>query len=52
MTIEVILDGRRYALNPTAKELSNACYLNNHLPSFGYANGWPSKISMTLSDRL
>lgn len=52
MTIEIILDGRRYTLNPTAEELSNAYYLNNHLPAFDYANGWPSKISMNLSDRL
>lgn len=52
MTIEIIFDGRRYTLNPTAEELSNAYYLNNHLPAFDYANGWHSKISMNLSDRL
>lgn len=52
VTIELIIAGRRYTLNPTAEELSNAYYLNNHLPAFDYANGWPSKSSMNLSDRL
>lgn len=52
MTIELIIDGRRYTLKPTAEELSNAYYLNNHLPAFDYMNGWPSENSMNFSDRL
>lgn len=52
VTIELIIDGRRYTLNPTAEELSNAYYLNNHLPDFDYVDGWPSKSSMNFSDRL
>ena len=53
MTIELIIDGRRYYVSDlTAERLFRAYYGQNHDSNFDYVDGWPSENSMNFRDRL